>query len=88
MCISDSNNYVRLLNRIGFLSVLLFSLVACKADNTQGVYYLDLNICNERYAHSEQYLVPISFRNGILCVYPDYHTESQIRTPMGLTEAF
>jgi hypothetical protein len=88
MCISYSNNYVRLFNRIGFLSVLLLSLVACKADNTQGVYYLDLNICNERYAHSEQYLVPISFRNGILCVYPDYHTESQIRTPLGLADAF
>ena len=63
-------------------------LVACKADNTLEVYYLNLNICNERYAHSEQYLVPILFRNGILCVYPDYQTDSQIRTLMDLAEAF
>lgn len=88
MCISDSNNYVRLFTRIGFLSVLLFSLVACKVDNTQGVYYLALNICDERYAHSEWYIVPILFRNGILCLCPDYHTKSQVQTPMGLANAF
>lgn len=77
-----------ILNRISFFGFLLCSIVTCKANNTQGVYYLDLDICNERYPNSEQYLVPVSIRDGTLCVYPDYHTETQIRTPMGLDDTF
>ncbi len=62
--------------------------IGCSPEPTQGVYYLEDTLCNARYSASEQELIPIPFRGGQLCVYPDYYVESGIRTPLDLKDAF
>lgn len=71
---------------IGYLLAMVF--IGCSSEPTQGVYYLEDTLCNARYSASEQELIPIPFRGGQLCVYPDYHVESGIRTPLDLKDAF
>ena len=71
---------------IGYLLAMVF--IGCSSEPTQGVYYLEDTLCNARYSASEQELIPIPFRSGQLCVYPDYHVESGIRTPLDLKDAF
>ena len=71
---------------IGYLLAMVF--IGCSSEPTQGVYYLEDTLCNARYSASAQELIPIPFRGGQLCVYPDYHVESGIRTPLDLKDAF
>jgi hypothetical protein len=80
---SDKKYYVLF---IGYLLAMVF--IGCSSEPTQGVYYLEDTLCNARYSASEQELIPIPFRGGQLCVYPDYHVESGIRTPLDLKDAF
>lgn len=72
-----------------FFGFLFFAAgIGCSPEPTQGIYYLEDNLCNERYSKAEQSLLPIPFRGGQLCVYPDYHISSGIRTPLDLGDAF
>ena len=72
-----------------FIGFLFFAAgIGCSPEPTQGIYYLEDNLCNERYSKAEQSLLPIPFRGGQLCVYSDYHISSGIRTPLDLGDAF